>query len=322
VYFLAFKLDLNTTEDALLSKLSKPIFALNVIPRHRIIGASLKNALTTALLGNEEYSIKSAHLIEFASCGTNRFGNLKNGKESTAFSVKMLSQLIHLSALPMLSLLGVGAPGKRFRKWCSEILVHAYEIVSHSATAFSPKFIDTVENPDEARRDDEEDIALTALPPLTPLSSFISAIAKYFFASLESNNEIIAKHAAERTDALRSKTINFSSVFCDARRTLLFFFFGAGENSRGKTICHREHIPDGFLLAMYPNAASASVFKSSTGLTSVIVVFAFPAFSNALDGGKHQSLSSANPPIYESSLTFVSPLPSSTSPLLAQPSYL
>jgi hypothetical protein len=54
VYFLAFKLDLNTAEDALLSKLSKPIFALNVIPRHRIIGDSLKNALTTALLGNEE----------------------------------------------------------------------------------------------------------------------------------------------------------------------------------------------------------------------------------------------------------------------------
>ena len=45
-------------------------------------------------------------------------------------------------------------------------------------------------------------------------------------ASLESNKEIIAKHAAERTNALRSKTINFSSVFCDARRLLLFLFFG------------------------------------------------------------------------------------------------
>jgi hypothetical protein len=96
-------------------------------------------------------------LTEFASCGTNRFGNLKNGKESTTFSVKKLNQLIHLSALTTVFLLGAGAPGKRRRASCSESLVHAYEIVSHSATAFSPKFIDTVENPEEALRDDKED---------------------------------------------------------------------------------------------------------------------------------------------------------------------
>jgi hypothetical protein len=108
-------------------------------------------------------------------------------------------------------------------------------------------------------------------------------------ASLESNKEIIAKHAAERTNTLRSKTINFSSVFCDARR-LLLFFFGAGENSRGNTICHLEHIPDEFLLAMYPNAASASIFKSSTGpVASFVVVSALEVNAMALDRGKHQS---------------------------------